>query len=370
MDGVIVKLDCIAGPGNDRHGGVGVWGMQARSFVRGIFVAAVTLSPAGVFAQTVLPSSTMTSNGVYIWLDGSYRSVNLPDYSLGVRTTDATFSDLGPVQSFKPRVTGEGINGGIGFVLPEHVLPTVFGSNTRIGLTGSYVEADAKQTGYAMTPGPVQTWLDGTLFFGCGCEFWSELATKYSGWRLGLNAASDVRIGAVTWTPSIEIVTNWARTRQTLTQIDSSEIYTANTKLNWSDVGIKLGLGMTLPVAPTVEFGLSGTIAVVHRRAHLRGNDALADIGGGVDLATSIDTSAHTWAVVPGAQVQLLFNPAPQMQIRAFGGVERDSRVPGIVSPHFTPDQFFTFMGSSASIGFSGQTSYFAGGGFTYAFNR
>jgi hypothetical protein len=213
-------------------------------------------------------------------------------------------------------------------------------------------------------------WLNGSLFFGCGCEFWSELVTSYSGWRVGVNAASDIRIGAITWTPSVEIVGNGARTRQTLSQLDSSEIYTSNTKLNWNDLGLKFGLGATMPIAARVEFGLNGTVAVVHRRAHLRGNDMLTDLVSGPLLGTSVDTSASTWTVIPGGQVQLVFSPLPQMQIRAFGGLEWDSRVPGIVSPRFTPAQFFTLQGDPASIGFSGQTSYFAGGGFTYAFNR
>lgn len=329
----------------------------------------MALSPAMAFAQTLPTSATAASSGVHVWLDGSYRSINLPAFSLGAHTTDGTFSDLGPVQGFKPRVTGEGINGGIGFVVPDGILPAALGSNVRIGLTGAYVQADAKQTAFAVSPGPVLMWLDGTLFFGCGCEFSSELVTKYSSWRVGLNAASDIHTATVTWTPSIEIIGGSARTRQTLTQFDSSQIYVSQTRLSWTDLGLKFGLGATMPITSMLEFGVTGTIAIVHRRAHLRGNDFLDDFGG-ADLGTSIDTSARTWAVVPGGQVQLVFSPAPQLQIRAFGGLEWDSRVPGIVSPHFTPAQFFTFAGDPAGIGFSGQASYFAGGGFSYTFHR
>ena len=61
------------------------------------------------------------------------------------------------------------------------------------------------------------------------------------------------------------------------------------------------------------------------------------------------------------------------VQLKAFGGVEHDNRVPGIVAPSFTPDQFFpgalfgTFA-TPASIGFSRQTSFYAGGGITATF--
>jgi hypothetical protein len=105
--------------------------------------------------------------------------------------------------------------------------------------------------------------------------------------------------------------------------------------------------------SPMLEFGVSGTLAIVHRRASLYGNDLLSDLVGGPVLATFIDTSERTWAAVPAAQAQLVSRPA--VQIRVIGGVEWDSRMRGIVSPSFTPDQFFTFSGTSASIGFSGR---------------
>jgi hypothetical protein len=211
--------------------------------------------------------------------------------------------------------------------------------------------------------------LDGSMAIGCGCEFSSQLTTRYSAWHLGINATSDIQTGPLTWIRSIELIGGRTRTRQTLNQTDSFEFYTSQTKLYWSDVGAKVGLGVTMPLSPAVEFGLGGTLAVVHRHVRLHGQDRLDDSLGTL-FETSIGATANTWAVVPGGQAQLLFRAHPQMQVRVFGGLQWDSRVPGIVSPHFSPDQLFTFMGDPASIGFSGQTSYFVGGGFTYAFNR
>lgn len=344
--------------------------MMGRIFCRAA-VAALAMQAGIAAAQGLSPTASVSANGAFLWVDGAHRSINLPTYSLGAHTVDpATFADLGPVQTFKPRVTAEAINGGIGFVVPEGRSAATLGSNLRIALTGGYIRADAKQTAYANTSAPIQMWLDGTLFPGCGCEYSINLATEYSGWRFGINAASDLQIGSVTFTPSIEVVTGTVRVRQTLTQLDSFEVYNSYIKLKWSDLGIKLGMSATMPISPMFEFGASGTMAVVHRRASLIGNDMLADLVAGPLLATFVDTSEHTWAIVPAAQVQFIFIPASQVQIRAFGGVEWDSRVPGIVSPHFTPDQFFTLTGSPATIGFSGQTSYFVGGGLTYAFNR
>lgn len=342
--------------------------MQVRWLVRSL-VAAVTLSPAAGLAQGVQPSASATASGVSVWIDGSYRSINVPAFSLGVRESDATLNDLGPVQRFKPRVSGEGVSGGIGFVLPDGAVPAAFGSNVRVGVSGGYVRADARQTGFTTSQWPIQMWLDGVLFFGCGCEYSSDLVTKYSGWRFGVNGASDIRIGSVTWTPSIEFIGGRSKTRQTLTQIDSFEVYVANTNLNWSDIGVKLGLGMSVPVTPAFEVGIGGTLALLHRRARLSGNDSLDDDLGPI-YASSVATSATTFAVVPGGKVEFAYRPHAQATIRLFGGVEWDSRVPGIVSPHFTPEQFLTLTGDPVRIGFSGQMSYFAGGGFSYAFSR
>ena len=61
------------------------------------------------------------------------------------------------------------------------------------------------------------------------------------------------------------------------------------------------------------------------------------------------------------------------VRVKLFGGVEHDTRVPGIVAPSFTPAQFLATIpvgtqATPAQIGFSSQTSYHAGLGVTVAF--
>jgi hypothetical protein len=55
--------------------------MRVQSLVRSV-AAAVLLFPVAAFAQASLPPAAVTSNGVYFWADGSYRSINLPAFPL------------------------------------------------------------------------------------------------------------------------------------------------------------------------------------------------------------------------------------------------------------------------------------------------
>lgn len=330
-------------------------------------VAVAAFAPALAVAQPA-PNSPPPRD-FYAWFDGGYRNISLPAFALGSHTFDVnTFGDLGPVQTFRPRIDAAAFQSGIGFSIPDWVLPALFGSNVRIGLTGSYITGDGRQSAPANSNAPMLVWLDGTIFFGCGCNYVSRLTTNYSAFRLGLDVTSDIRAGALTFSPSIEVLGGSTRVRQSLTQTDDVDVYTSGTRLSWDDVGVKFGLGVAAPVTPAFEIGVTGTVAVLHRDVRLTGSDFVGGLGG-INFGTSIDRSARTVAVIPGGQMQLLFSPFPQTRLRLYGGLEWDSRVPGIVAPGFTAEQVFAgFQGNPASIGFSGQTTYFAGGGFTQSF--
>ena len=104
----------------------------------------------------------------------------------------------------------------------------------------------------------------------------------------------------------------------------------------------------------------------------LDGNDRLDD-GFGFIATSTVGLSRSTVAVIPGLEAQATVRPMRNVQLRVFGGVERDNRVPGIVAPTFTPDQFLAgfatgIVATPASIGFSGHTTFHAGGGITATF--
>jgi hypothetical protein len=56
------------------------------------------------------------------------------------------------------------------------------------------------------------------------------------------------------------------------------------------------------------------------------------------------------------------------MTLRVFGGLDYDSRVPGIASPTFVPADLVTTVGAPAGINFSSEVSYFVGGALAVQF--
>jgi hypothetical protein len=339
-------------------------------WVVGVFVRAVALIvsmtlPGVASAQSLLTEPASRANGIFFSASGDYRAINMPTYALGAHAIDiSTFGDAGSLNTFNPRVTGAGGQATLGIVLSPGTLPAALGSNVRLSVSGGYFDADSRQNSASEAPFPAWVLLDGTVTFGCGC-ITTSLTTQVSGWTVGLNAASDVKLGQFLWTPSIELVFAGTRNRQSLVQASPTETYSASTRVTWDDAGVKFGLGVTAPVTAMSELSLGGTLAVLYRRAEFGGTDFL-DVAG-TDISTAINVSANTWTLVPGLLAQLTLRPAPQARIGMFGGVEWDTRAPMIVAPNFT--DFFLFQGNPASLGFTTQTSYRVGGSFTYAFN-
>jgi hypothetical protein len=313
-----------------------------------------------------MPAPATTSDGVFFSASADYRSIVTPSYALGAHEVNiATFDDAGSVHVVKPRVTGAGVQATLGLIAPAGSPLAAFGSNTRLALTGGYFEADGTNNGLATPFFPAWVLLDGTAWYACDC-ITSQLTTKLSGWNVGLTASSDIRHGQIVWTPSFGLVVASTRNKQTLLQSDPDDLYSAETRLRWNDVGVKTALAFSVPLAPTVEWSLEGTLAVLYRRANFSGSDFL-DVSG-TDIGSSISLNANTWTFVPALQTQIVMRPAPNIQVSAFGGVEWDTRTPQIIAPSFADFPFGP--GQSAGLGFSTQTGYRVGGSFTYAFNR
>src|SRR5438270_1692805 len=152
--------------------------MTMKLFIAGTALAAATLAAPAIAAEADLPikapptAAVASSNGLYLWMDGSYQSVPLPTFNLGVqRDTAAGFSG-GPFESYSPRANGYGVAGAVGYFLPYGTLPSAFGTNVRVELGGSYVDATASQSGTGPdngTPGLLWQLLNGQMFVDTNC---------------------------------------------------------------------------------------------------------------------------------------------------------------------------------------------------------
>src|SRR5215468_7995663 len=68
--------------------------------------------------------------GWYVWVDGSYQQVKLPNFDLGWHhlAVGAPFLDRGPAESYDPDLKGAGVSGAVGYFLPRGTLPAMFGA--------------------------------------------------------------------------------------------------------------------------------------------------------------------------------------------------------------------------------------------------
>lgn len=349
--------------------------MLGRKFFGAMVTAcAIFLGPSALAQNAGPPAATGSTGGVKIWFDGAYHSVNLPTFALGFFNLGVgTFEPLGATQTYKPRAAGEGVSGGISFLLSHGVLP---GTNARVALVGAFADVTSTQTGSALSEFNVAQLLGGQLSFPCGpCVLPSRLETEHRQWRAGLATSSEFSAGALIFIPSFEFFGGGARTSQIYAQQRIAGLavsyYDSLTALQSRDIGAKIGLAVVMPVAPMIELGVSGTLATAYRHVNFAGNDRFDD--GISTLTSAIDVSRSVVAFIPGAHAQLTVRPAPSVQLKAFGGVELDTRVPGIISPQFTAEQFLALVGTTtpatpASISFSSQTNYFFGGGISVAF--
>jgi hypothetical protein len=327
----------------------------------------------GSSAQEFSPAAAVAAsfNGTTMWVDGSWRSVGLPAYGLGFHNITAASVDAGSIQSFSVRPTGYGINAGI--AAPAGAWPWAIGSNARLALQGGYVHATADQSSSTTSDGNIGQLLNGQLLAQCGaCTLTSQLATRHDAWWLAATATSDLRVGVLTLSPLAEIFGGIAQTRQDLSQSRDSlgtiTTYDASTRVRWSDVGARVGVTAMVPLAVAVEAGLGGKVGFAHRQVSLTGTDTGVFVPVGIPVRSSIDLDDTTVAFVANLHGQVIVAPRQGVRLRAFAGLEYDNRVPGIVAPTFTPtDVATTFIGSAATIGYSGQTSYYAGGGITVA---
>ncbi len=338
--------------------------------------------PAPVYKA---PAAVAIGGGFYMSLDGSWQRVDLPDYALGHHFLTAVgLNDAGALP-LRQRFDGYLVRGSVGYFLPT--TNTVFGSNTRLEIGGLYGHAAGTSSGTITHAGEVagvgSLLLDGTPGTGgvaCNafqvCTINGNAATSYSNWQVHGRAAGDYHLGAVWFTPSLAVFGGEARNNQSTTQVYTlaslnpvtrNSTYNASTALRWTDVGARAGLDMKIDLSPQVAVGLGGWAGVASRRASLSGSDAYVDtILGFYNGASTISgIGRNITPFLANAEAGVAFKPLPALMLRGFVGVNYDSEVPGVRTPTLA---VFGGPTTPAGISTNAQTSYYAGGGLTWAF--
>lgn len=339
--------------------------------------------PAPVYKAP--PATVALGSGFYASLDGSWQRVDLPDYALGHHLlTSPGLGDAGAL-SLRQRLDGYLVRGSVGYFLPA--TNTVFGSNTRLEIGGLYGHASGSASGAVRSAGPAggvtSLLLNGATSVGgvaCLpgqiCTINGNSSANYSNWQIHGRAAGDYRLGAVWFTPSLAVFGGEAHNNQSTASVlslsqlvDPARIstYNASTSLRWTDVGARAGMDLKFDVSPWAAIGIGGWAGFASRRASLSGSDVYVDnILGFYNGASTISgIGRSTTPFLANAEAGIAVKPLPALIMRGFVGVNFDSQVPGVASPGITA---FGGTTSPAGISFGSQTSYYTGGGLTWAF--
>jgi hypothetical protein len=316
-------------------------------------------------------AAAVAPSGFYLWMDGYSERLRLPTYALGTYSNGLT-----PTQTFDPQLSGPGVRGAFGHILP--------GSTTRVEVGGSYIAARgtiAAETAVPTAPGipfVIPVFLNGSGATAgspnCNaptpCTVAGTLRTDYAAWQVNGKVATDLTYGRVTVTPSAAIFGGNARTNQTLDQtatqagIGPSYVYTANTVLRWTDFGGRAGLDANVAITDTISVGARGWIGGASRSTSLAGSDNEVPIHAGTAGASAITASSSRFVTLYNIEAGIALKVAPQAALRAFAGLNSDGSVPRITSPIGLPIAAI----APAGIGYARETSYYAGGGISIAF--
>lgn len=356
------------------------------------FVALTQIVPAADMPIKAPPAAAVTqAGGFYVWADGSYQSVKLPKFGLGLRNVDpVALTDRGVVDTFDPRATGFGVRGAVGYVFAPGTFAPMFGSDVRFEIGASYINVDDKSssgTTFVPTFAGGISLLSGATFpsasyfsINCAtgafnCSTSAALETNYRSWQVDGKLASDYKMGAFKLTPSVAVFGGNARNNQSFAQVFAqhdptgllfnSITYNSGTSLDWTDVGARAGLDAQFSVNTWLSIGAGGYIGFAHRSASLSGSDSTAyGLFGPIAAATSsVAASADKTALVANAEANVTINVTPRAALRAFVGLNYDDSVPGISSPTFTGPFNGATSVTPAGILFQKETSYYAGGG-------
>jgi hypothetical protein len=344
--------------------------------------SAIALTPTAYAADQpakapLLPAAIQSQAGPYIWVDGAYESIPLPTYNIGSQRA-ASFVPLvllGPLQSYDPRVTGASVAGGIGYVFPHG---TFWGDRFRVELNAKITQATESQSGRNLATQIMRSNLAGAAVSTSGPGFLqlSSLSTEYQAWQTGLMAATDFRFGAVSLTPSITVFGGRSYVVQDFFEVSADlagnpspvESYSATSSLRWTDVGAKLGLDARTDLTPSVGVGLKGSVGFAARDVNLRAGDAPGFVLSLFFPSATIDTDANTVPFLANAEASIFVkSPSSNAVLRVFGGLNYDSRVPGISAPVIVSSVPGT-PGIPAGIIFEAVTSYYVGGGLLMKF--
>lgn len=298
--------------------------------------------------------------GSFMWRHGGWHAtggfrgdwVKAPSLTTGLANRNAVHGglpiffthDIGRLAIF-------GFEGEVGYAFRAGALPPWLGANTRVAVFGRYGASGSQnaqaerfsQTGWSVVS------VDGSRLVDE-----DDPSTLRSGARLqetraafGLRATTDYAL-APSWilTPEIGGQFGWSRrTYRIAEDLDQNDfVRTANLKLRSDDVGGVLGLRLTWRPTHFLAVHVGGRVALLARRTKLDASDCMGtDVGGantiicsGSVYTTATANTRTVFAAVPAGEIGVAYSPNAGTVIRLVGGIEFDTKSPGVRLPTAT----------------------------------
>lgn len=345
-----------------------------------LLICSTTALKAG---EVAADPPVLNRSGFYASIDGSHQTINLPTYDLGWKLRHFNPEvNLGPSETYNPRISGFGISGAIGYVVPEGAFSSAWGQRVRFEIDAAYTDADGTAGGRGPdNDGFAAQLLDGsfgeTNGFGpsSGVHTRSTLTTDYTAWNVGFKAAADHRFGAFTLTPSLATFGGQASNDQSFYQElgsgsgPGSRNYRAASSLQWTDWGARFGLDGKWQVTNWLSLGAGGSVGTAWRDTSMSAADEYNLLGPFAFTAYSqANENRDVAPLLATAEVSASLQLVPGMELKAFGGLNFDSSVPGVSASTYTGSASNPTAVTSAGIKLESETSYYAGGRLTIGF--
>jgi hypothetical protein len=313
------------------------------------FIAVATLGevkseeiPVELLADIPRTASIAKWDGLYSWVEASRQSVNLSQFDSGQPLpTQIIAPSWAATRSSDPVTNGYGVRGGVGFIIPNGTF-SKFNSDLRVQFVTSYVNA--------ATSGSVASdfWISGPISNACECSAISNSITgamalaTYKSWQGELKAATDFSFGRIVVTPAISLFTKDARNYQNAIEGAASS--------GWTDLGAKIDFDAMIDITKRALVGFRSSVGTAYR--------SVSFSQGGVADFASFASTANGRPLLASTEVNLIWKPQLGQTVKAYAGVQLDSRVPNAPDP-FAID---SGAGGSGSITYQTvQTFYFGG---------
>ena len=301
--------------------------------------------PDAVLSEIPVTASVAKWNLLYSWADGSNQTLALfnPNPMSPPQIMAPTWA---PTGNSDPAVTGYGMRGAVGFVIPGGTFANI-DSNLRVQLKTSYVSAGATQSGDVIAAGsglqlnaPNNTGCAGAV--GCLGDL---LPADYHAWQAELKAASDMTFGHIVVSPFMTLFAKNADSQQSALE--------GIAETSWRDLGGSFGIDSTVDITKHSLLGLRGSVGTAYRSSSFSSTQGGALF---LDEQTALTSNASSIPVLANGEASLIWKPQIWQTIKAYAGMQYDSRAP------LAPDSLGNFGSGSGAITFEPTRIFYFGG--------